>query len=50
MDLTTKRNNFNQTRNMNTHKISIIRRQIDSIRICQTQLNLMNINSQIIHK
>jgi len=29
---------------MNTHKISTIRRQIDSIRICQTQLNM---NSQI---
>jgi hypothetical protein len=35
---------------MNTHKISIIRRQIDSIRICQTQINTMNTNSQIIHK
>ncbi|CAF3527435.1 unnamed protein product [Adineta steineri] len=49
-DLTTKRNDFNQTRNMNTHKISIIRRQIDSIRICQTQLHTMNIKSQIVHK
>jgi hypothetical protein len=46
-DLAAKRNNFNQIRNMNTHKISIIRRQIDSIRICQTQ---MNTNSQIIPK
>jgi len=50
IDLTTTRNNFNKTRNTNTHKISIIRRQIDSIRICQTQLNTMNTNSQIIHK
>jgi len=35
---------------MNTHKISIIRQQIDSTRICQTQLHTMNTNSQIIHK
>ncbi|CAF4175968.1 unnamed protein product, partial [Rotaria sordida] len=44
IDLTTKRNNFNQMRGMNTHKINVIRRQIDSTRICQTQLNTMNIN------
>ncbi|CAF0884722.1 unnamed protein product [Rotaria sp. Silwood1] len=50
IDLTTKRNHFNQMRNMNTHKINVIRRQIDSTRICQTQLNTMNINSQIIPK
>ncbi|UJR21113.1 hypothetical protein I4U23_024213 [Adineta vaga] len=48
-DLTTKRHNFNQTKNINTHKISMIRRQMDSIRICQTQLHTMNINSQIVH-
>ncbi|CAF4110344.1 unnamed protein product [Rotaria sp. Silwood2] len=49
-DLTTKRNNFNQMRSMNTHKINVIRRHIDSTRICQTQLNTMNISSQIIPK
>ncbi|CAF1972045.1 unnamed protein product [Rotaria magnacalcarata] len=47
-ELTKKRSEFSQLRNMNTHKINIIRRQIDSIRICQTQLNKMNTNSQII--
>ncbi|CAF1060626.1 unnamed protein product [Rotaria sordida] len=50
IDLTTRRNNFNQMRGMNTHKINVIRRQIDSTRICQTQLNTMNINSQIFPK
>ncbi|CAF4161840.1 unnamed protein product [Rotaria sordida] len=50
IDLTTKRNNFNQMRGMNTQKINVIRRQIDSTRICQTQLNTMNINSQIFPK
>ncbi|CAF0839707.1 unnamed protein product [Adineta ricciae] len=49
-DLTAKRNSFNEKRNMNTHKISVIRRQMDSIRICQTQLHTMNINSQIVRK
>ncbi|CAF3397092.1 unnamed protein product [Rotaria socialis] len=41
-ELTKKRSEFSQLRNMNTHKINVIRRQIDSIRICQTQLNKMN--------
>lgn len=46
-DLTTKRNQFHQQRIMNTQKINMTRRQLDSIRVCKTMLLTMNTNSQI---